>query len=83
MDFLVQLREALLQAGWIKSPVVHVDASVGAAQEELEAIVHSLGGTVSEIADDPTVTHIVFPFGPDGDPDDGVQYLRSLAARLI
>ena len=26
-------------------------------------------------------THVVFPFGPEGDPDDGQNYMRSLEAR--
>lgn len=29
------------------------------------------------------VTHIVCPFGPYGDPDDGQQYLRSLEKRCV
>lgn len=27
------------------------------------------------------MTHVVCPFGPNGDPDDGQQYLRSLERR--
>ncbi len=26
----------------------------------------------------PGVTHVVFPFGPEGDPDDGREYMRTL-----
>ena len=32
-------------------------------------------------ADTPGVTHIVYPFGASGDPDDGVQYVRTLSKR--
>ena len=32
-------------------------------------------------ADAPGVTQIVYSFGPDGDPDDGVQYMRVLDRR--
>ena len=28
-------------------------------------------------ADTPGVSQIVYLFGPDGDPDDGVQYMRT------
>ena len=24
------------------------------------------------------MTHVVLPFGPDGDPDDGQEYMRTL-----
>lgn len=37
-----------------------------------------LGGETVQSADQPGVTHVVFPFGPKGDPDDGKQYLRTL-----
>ena len=81
VEFLLHLRDALLKAGWLRLPVVHVDVTTGSGKDELEAIVHSLGGKVSDSVDDPAVTHIVYPFGPEGDPDDGVQYLRSLEMR--
>ena len=81
MEFLGYVREALVKAGWLKFPVVHIDASTGSRREELEAIVRSLGGSVSDSSEDPAVTHIVYPFGPEGDPDDGIQYLRSLEMR--
>ena len=32
-------------------------------------------------AETPGVTHIVCPFGPKGDTDDGVEYMRSLESR--
>lgn len=32
-------------------------------------------------AETPGVSQIVYPFGPDGDPDDGVQYMRVLDRR--
>ena len=66
----------------MKVPVVYVDPTTGQSREELEAIVHSLGGRVSSSPNDPSITHMVYPFGPEGDPDDGVQYLRSLETRL-
>lgn len=78
---MLHLRDALLKSGWLKFPVVHVDALTGSSKDDLEAIVRSLGGKISDTADDPSVTHIVYPFGPEGDPDDGLQYLRSLEMR--
>ena len=32
-------------------------------------------------ADSPEVTHVMYPFGPKGDPDDGGHYMRSLERR--
>lgn len=34
-------------------------------------------------AETPGVTHIVYPFGPKGDPDDGQEYLRCLEKRYL
>ena len=34
-------------------------------------------------ADAPGVSQVVYPFGPDGDPDDGVQYMRVLDRRYL
>ena len=34
------------------------------------------GAEYTWYADSTGVTHIVYPFGPNGDPDDGVQYMR-------
>ncbi len=33
------------------------------------------------VTDAPGVTHQIQPFGPKGDPDDGVQYMRNLGKR--
>ncbi len=35
----------------------------------------------SQSPDGAGVTHVVFPFGPKGDPDDGKQYLRTMEVR--
>jgi hypothetical protein len=32
-------------------------------------------------AETPGVTHIVYPFGPKGDVDDGLEYMRCLEKR--
>lgn len=32
-------------------------------------------------ADEPGVTHMVFPFGPGGDPDDGKEYTTVVAVK--
>ena len=34
-------------------------------------------------AETPGVTHIVYPFGAKGDPDDGQEYLRCLEKRSV
>ena len=38
---------------------------------------------LQHFADAPGVSQIVYPFGPDGDPDDGVQYMRVLDRRCM
>ena len=34
-------------------------------------------------AEIPGVTHVVYPFGAKGDPDDGQEYLRCLEKRCL
>ncbi|KAJ9510756.1 hypothetical protein QJQ45_027605 [Haematococcus lacustris] len=73
-------RRELEKARLLAIPLVHVHASNGpAASAKLKELVVKLGGQLAESADDPGVTHVVFPFGPKGDPDDGQQYMRVLS----
>lgn len=36
-----------------------------------------MGGSVVTSEKAPGLTHVVYPFGPGGDPDDGKEYLRT------
>eukprot|EP00210_Caulerpa_lentillifera_P002940 g2807.t1 len=81
MEFVVHLKDSLIKSQTIKVPVIHIHSSTGESKTRLEEIVKSLGGVVAQSADESEVTHIVYSFGPGGDPDDGVQYLRSLEMR--
>ena len=38
----------------------------------------ALKGEVAQSEGAPGVTHVVYPYGPKGDPDDGQEYLRTL-----
>ncbi|KAA6426594.1 MAG: SWI SNF complex subunit SMARCC2 isoform 2 [Trebouxia sp. A1-2] len=70
------IRGALHREGYLKPPRVHVHTSCGNQADQLQRIVSELGGEVAQSADLADVSQIVYPFGPNGDPDDGVQYMR-------
>ncbi|GAB4819040.1 hypothetical protein N2152v2_006086 [Parachlorella kessleri] len=78
MDLLARIRQELVRGGHLRMPRVFVHASTGTNQLKLRDTVKRLGGETAQAADAPGVTHVVFPFGPKGDPDDGKQYLRTL-----
>ena len=72
-----RLRQELLRGGFIQLPRVHVHRTNGATDSlRLAHIVTKLGGETVE-GDAPDATHVVLPFGPGGDPDDGQTYLRA------
>ncbi|KAK2079995.1 hypothetical protein QBZ16_002390 [Prototheca wickerhamii] len=77
LELVSRLRQELLRGGFIQLPRVHVHRTNGATDSlRLSHIVTKLGGeTVEE--DAPDATHVVLPFGPGGDPDDGQTYLRA------
>ncbi|KAL3142735.1 hypothetical protein ABBQ38_003035 [Trebouxia sp. C0009 RCD-2024] len=75
------IRAALHREGHLKPPRVHVHGSCGQQADQLQRIVSDMGGEVAQSADAPGVTQIIYPFGPAGDPDDGVQYMRVLDRR--
>lgn len=67
-----------MRDGFIQQPKVHVSRLNGATDSlRLSHIVTKLGGDTVSDEDAPGVTHIVVPFGPAGDPDDGQTYLRA------
>lgn len=75
------IRAALHREGHLKAPRVHVHSSCGQQADQLQRTVADMGGEVAQSADAPGVSQVVYPFGPDGDPDDGVQYMRVLDRR--
>lgn len=46
-----------------------------------QMIIEKLGGSVASSEKAPNLSHVVYPFGPSGDPDDGKEYLRTLEFR--
>ncbi|KAL0051641.1 hypothetical protein WJX82_011053 [Trebouxia sp. C0006] len=70
------IRGALHREGYLKPPRVHVHTNCGNQADQLQRIVSEMGGEVAQSADLADVSQIVYPFGPNGDPDDGVQYMR-------
>jgi hypothetical protein len=78
MDLLARIRQELVRGGHLRQPRVFVHPSTGPNQLKLRDMVKRLGGETAQAADAVGVTHVVFPFGPKGDPDDGKQYLRTL-----
>lgn len=83
MDLLSRIRQELLRGGHLRTPRVFVHPSTGPAQLKLRDTVKRLGGETAQAADAQGVTHVVLPFGPKGDPDDGQQYLRTLEVRRL
>ena len=61
-----------IAAAWTLGPVQFVCLKASCWSGNLLATAWLLS------ADSPGVTHVVYPFGPSGDPDDGQQYLRAL-----
>jgi hypothetical protein len=77
-----QVRATLIKAGYAISPVVFLDAGIPPEQVgELTNMVESMKGKVVADRNAVGLTHIVFPFGEEGDPDDGEEYMRLQARR--
>lgn len=82
MEILGSVRRSLQQAGLLKPFKVALNASLDAAQlPRLQGIISRLGAELAADVETPGCTHVVYPFGPSGDPDDGLNYMRSLEAR--
>ncbi|GMH38909.1 hypothetical protein BSKO_06807 [Bryopsis sp. KO-2023] len=77
LELLTTLKKELEGEGKLAHPSVYIDSACDNA-DTLKNIVNQLGGRVATAPDDAGVTHIVYPFGDGGDPDDGKQYIRSL-----
>lgn len=79
---LEAVRNMLIKNGHPVSPVVHLHESLSPDDvAQLSEMVRTLKGRIAPVPDDPEITHIVFPFGVDGDPDDGNEYMRTQRLR--
>jgi SWIRM-associated domain at the N-terminal len=77
VGILGTVRSALAKNGYSITPVVLLDDSIPKEQVgELTSMVESMKGRVVTDRNAVGLTHVVYPFGPDGDPDDGEEYMR-------
>lgn len=81
LDIFLQMRGELIKLGLLKGPKIHLHASLQEQAPQLQRAAMQLGAELMSSPDAPGVTHIVYPFGPNGDPDDGLQYMRKLTSR--
>lgn len=79
-DLVLRIRQELLRAGFIRLPrvFVHPDCPNAAL---LRHTVTKMGGELGQREDTPGLTHIAYPWGSNGDPDDGKEYLRTLEVK--
>jgi SWI/SNF related-matrix-associated actin-dependent regulator of chromatin subfamily C len=79
-DLVLRIRQELLRAGFIRVPRVYVHPDCPNAAL-LRHTVTKMGGELGQSEDTPGITHIARPWGANGDPDDGKEYLRSLEVK--
>jgi hypothetical protein len=80
LNVLSRIRQELIRAGHLRAPRVLILPACP-NEVKLRHAVAKLGGQVVPQADAATATHVLHPFGPSGDPDDGQEYLRTLEIR--
>lgn len=72
LDILSYVRSSMEKNGFPVTPTVYFDKSVPEADlAELTGFVWKMKGKVVTDRNAVGLTHIIFPFGPHGDPDDG------------
>jgi hypothetical protein len=72
LDILGIVRASLEKNGYAVTPTVYFDKSISEAEiKELSGFVEKMKGKVVTERNAVGLTHIVYPFGPNGDPDDG------------
>eukprot|EP00798_Chlamydomonas_sp_ICE-L_P022747 gene22747-29913_t len=76
LDIYANCKKELERLKLLGTPTVYVHPSCGGVSAKLREVVAKLGGHVAEPDGAAGVTHIVYPFGRDGDPDDGKAYMR-------
>jgi len=80
IDLCTRFRQELIRAGHIRRFKVFIRPDCASPTQDLASLqkmVTKLGGEIAE-KEGAGVTHVICPFGPKGDPDDGQQYLRTL-----
>lgn len=78
-DLVLRIRQELLRSGSIRVPKVYIHPTCP-NEGVLRQRILRLGGEVVQ-KETAAVTHVVYPYGPSGDPDDGNEYLRTLEVR--
>lgn len=76
-DLVLRIRQELLRSGHLLRPRIFVRPDCPNASL-LRHTVTKLGAELAHAEDAPGVTHVICPYGPKGDPDDGQEYLRTL-----
>lgn len=72
VEILENVRSSMAKNQYQVTPTVYFDESVPQDEiEKLKAMVLSLKGKIASERNAVGLTHIVYPFGPGGDPDDG------------
>lgn len=84
VEILENVRSSMSKNQYQVTPTVYFDDSCPEDEvEALKAMVLSLKGKVASERNAVGLTHIVYPFGPSGDPDDGeVCHLEDSSALL-
>ncbi|KAL4857267.1 SWI/SNF complex subunit [Chlorella vulgaris] len=80
VELFGRIRSELLRSGYVRTPLVYVHPSNGAAVSKLQETVRSLKAEVAQSAGG-SVTHVLYPFGAAGDPDDGQHRARTLEVK--
>jgi SWI/SNF related-matrix-associated actin-dependent regulator of chromatin subfamily C len=76
-DLVLRIRQELLRSGHLLRPRIFIRPDCPNASL-LRHTVTKLGAELAHAEDAPGVTHVICPYGPKGDPDDGQEYLRTL-----
>jgi SWI/SNF related-matrix-associated actin-dependent regulator of chromatin subfamily C len=76
-DLVLRIRQELLRSGHLLRPRIFVRPDCPNTSL-LRHTVTKLGAELAHAEDAPGVTHVIYPYGPKGDPDDGQEYLRTL-----
>jgi hypothetical protein len=77
VNILSTVRSTLTKNGYAITPVVFFDEQLSQDDVgELTAMVESMKARVVKDRNAVGLTHIVYPYGEGGDPDDGEEYMR-------
>ena len=80
VDVVSRVRQELIRAGYIQQPRVMILPSCP-QEAKLRHAISKMGGQIVPQSEASAATHILHPFPPTGNPDDGQEYLRTLELR--